>query len=103
MRQVYSIDFEADEIDKIRNFIKFHAKRLKCSEAEVFKKLSDEFEESLKIVDYQAEKAKAEAEASETPVPKGLPFPTRGIVRNERSDRANRKPGRPAKKSRAKA
>lgn len=94
MRQVFSIDFEADEIDAIRNFIKFHSKRFKCTESEVFKKLALEFEESLKVVDYQAEKVKA-GQVSETPIPKGLPLPTRGMVRNERSNRVKaRKPVR---------
>lgn len=101
MRQVFSIDFENDEIDAIRNFIKFHSKRLKCTESEVFKRLAVEFEESLKVVDYHEEKAKA-GQASETPVPKGLPLPTRGMVRNERNSRVKAgKPGRQAKKSRA--
>lgn len=43
MRELYSIDFEPDEIDAVREFIAFHAKRLKVPNNKVFVALAAEW------------------------------------------------------------
>jgi hypothetical protein len=64
LHQTLSIDFEADEIDQVRNFIRFNAKRLRCTEDKVFVELAKEFERSQKIFDYKKEQEKENARAS---------------------------------------
>ncbi len=59
MRQILSLDFDDPaEIDAMREFIRFHSKRLKCTDDKVFLNLAKEFNEQQKIFDYQKEKVK---------------------------------------------
>jgi hypothetical protein len=54
LRQIFSLDFEGpDEIDAVRKFLRFHSKRLNCTEDKVLLELSKEFDkvQSLKVID----------------------------------------------------
>src|SRR6266699_5483025 len=50
MSESFSLSWDTpDEIDSIKKFLKFHAKRLKCTEYEVLLKMAKELEKGILV------------------------------------------------------